>query len=70
MWKPSSCADAMDQIVHPTENDSVHVETKTAAKITNVVKVETKRCSVKLVRLDSILFGRNEGYDYIRRSHC
>ena len=30
---------------------------KTAAKITNVVKVETKWCSVKLVRLDSILFG-------------
>ena len=60
MWKPSSCADAMDQIVHPMENVSVHVETKTAAEITNVVKVETKRCSVKLVRLDSILFGKTK----------
>ena len=57
MWKPSSCADAMDQIVRPTENVSVNVETKTAAEITNVVKVEMKRCSIKLVRLDSILFG-------------
>ena len=57
LWKPSSCADVMDQIVHATENVSIHVETKTAAEITNVVKMETKWCSVKLVRLDSILFG-------------
>ena len=57
MWKPSLCTDAMDQIVRPMGNVSVNVEMKTAAKITNVLKVETKRCSVKLVRLDSILFG-------------
>ena len=57
MWKPSLCTDAMDQIVRPTEKVSVTVETKTATKITKVVKVETKWCSVKLVRLDSILLG-------------
>ena len=55
MWKPSSSTDTMDQIICPTENASVNVETKTAPEITNVVKVETKRCSVKLVRLETIL---------------
>ena len=57
MWKSSSCTDAMDQIVRPTENVCVNVETKITKELNNVVKVETKRCSVKLVRLDSILFG-------------
>ena len=35
----------------------INVETKTASKPKVVVNVETKRCMVKLVRLDSILFG-------------
>ena len=57
MWKPSSHTDAMDQKVCPTENASVTVETKTVTDTTNAVKVETKRCSVKLVRLETILLG-------------
>ena len=60
MWKPSLCADVMDQIVCPTENVSSIVEPKTATEITNVVKVETKWCSIKLVRLDSILLGNTK----------
>ena len=57
MWKPSSCVDAMDQIVTPTESTSVNVETKITSKPKLIVDVETKRCTVKLVRLDLILFG-------------
>ena len=57
VWKPSTCVDAMDQIIGPIENVSVNVETKTTTKTNSVVKVETKWCNVKLVRLDSILFG-------------
>ena len=33
------------------------METKRTAETTNIAKVETKQCSVKLVRLDTILFG-------------
>ena len=57
MWKPSTCVDAMDQIIGPAENISVNVEMKTTTKMNIAVKVETKWCTVKLVRLDSILFG-------------
>ena len=57
MWKPSSCVDVMDQIVRPTKNVCVNVETKIMTQTNSAVKVETKQCSVKLVRLDSILFG-------------
>ena len=56
MWKPGTCLDAMDQIISSTENMCVNVETKSQSKPKLIVKVETKRCTVKLVRLDSILF--------------
>ena len=57
MWKPSKCVDAMDQIITSTKSMCVNVETKTASKPKLMVNMETKRCTVKLVRLDSILFG-------------
>ena len=47
----------MDQIITSTKSMCVNVETKTASKPKLVVNVETKSCTVKLVRLDSILFG-------------
>ena len=56
VWKPSNCIDAMDQIVSLTDSVCVNVETKIASKPKVIVKVETKRCTVKLARLDSILF--------------
>ena len=57
MWKPSNCEDAMDQIITSTKSMCVNVERKTASKPKIIVNVETKRCTVKLVRFDSILFG-------------
>ena len=56
MWKPFNCIDAMDQIVTSSNSVCINVETKTATKPQVIVNVETKRCMVKLVRLDSILF--------------
>ena len=57
MWKPSNSLDAMDWIISETENLCVNVETKCKDKLDVALNVETKRCSVRLVRLDSILFG-------------
>ena len=57
MWKPSNCVAAMDQIITSTKSMCVNVETKIARKPKVIVNVETKRCMVNLVRLDSILFG-------------
>ena len=57
IWKPSNCVDAMDQIITSTKSMCVNVEMKTTSKQKIVVNVETKRCMVRLVRLDSILFG-------------
>ena len=57
MWKPFTFVDAMDQIVTLTEGTVINVETKITREPKLVVNVETKRCTVKLVRLDSILFG-------------
>ena len=57
MWKPSNSVDAMDRIIYESENESVNVETKSVKKPNVVLNVETKRCTVRLVRLDSILFG-------------
>ena len=50
--------DAMDQIVTGKAHEKVNVETEIemTPKPRVVVNVETKRCSVKLVSLDSILF--------------
>ena len=56
MWKPLNCVDAMDKIVETSNGVCVNVETKTESKAKVVVNVETERCTVKLVRLDSILF--------------
>ena len=56
MWKPAMCLDAMDQIISSTDKLCVNVETENIGKPKLIVKVETKRCTVKLVRLDSILF--------------
>ena len=53
-WKPLNCTDAMDQVV----SWNVNVETKNTSKPKVIVNVETKRCTVKLVRLDSILFDK------------
>ena len=55
MWKPSNCVDAMDQITTSTKSMCVNVEMKTTSKPKLIVNVETKRCTVRLVRLDSIL---------------
>ena len=57
MWKLSNCVDAMDQIITSTKSMCVNVETKATSKPKLIVNVETKRCMVRLVRLDSILFG-------------
>ena len=57
MWKTFNCIDAMDQIVTLSDSVCINMETKTATKPQVIVNVETKRCTVKLVRLDSILFG-------------
>ena len=57
MWKPSYCVDALDQMITTTKSMCINVDTKTASKPKVIVNVETKRCTVKLVRLDSILFG-------------
>ena len=57
MWKPSNCVDALDQMITTTKSMCINVDTKTASKPKVIVNVETKRCTVKLVRLDSILFG-------------
>ena len=57
MWKPSNCADAMDQIITSPKGLCVNVEMQNISKPKLVVNVETKWCTVRLVRLDSILFG-------------
>ena len=57
MWKPSNSVDAMDRIISKSESVRVNVETKSTDKPDVVLNVETKRCMVRLVRLDSILFG-------------
>ena len=57
MWKPSNFVDAMDQIISSPKSLCVNVETKNTGKPKVIINVETKRCMVKLVRLDSILFG-------------
>ena len=57
MWKPSNCVDAMDQVIASTNSVHVNVEMENASKPTLVVNMETKRYTVKLVRLDSILLG-------------
>ena len=59
IWKPSNLVDAMDQIISVPKSVCVNVEMKNTSKPKVVVNVETKRCTVKLVRLDSILFGDN-----------
>ena len=59
MWKPSNTVDAMDQIISVPKSVCVNVEMKNTSKPKVIVNVETKRCTVKLVRLDSILFGDN-----------
>ena len=55
-WKPLNCTDAMDQVITLVVSRNVNVETKNTSKPKLIVNVETKRCVVKLVRLDSILF--------------
>ena len=55
LWHPLNREDAMDKIVALNNEESVNVETKTDMKEKSVLKVETKRCFIKLVRLDSIL---------------
>ena len=59
MWKPLNTVDAMDQIISVPKSVCVNVEKKNTSKPKVIVNVETKRCMVKLVRLDSILFGDN-----------
>ena len=55
-WKPLNSVDAMDQVITEIESKNVNVETNKAVKLKIVVNVETKWCTVKLVRLDSIVF--------------
>ena len=55
-WKHLNCTDAMDQVITLVVSQNVNVETKNTSKPKLIVNVETKRCVVKLVRLDSILF--------------
>ena len=55
-WKPLNCTDTMDQVIASVVSQNVNVETKNTSKPKLIVNVETKRCTVKLVRLDSILF--------------
>ena len=57
-WKPLKVADAMDQIVAAEVTQDVTVETEEKSKPRQKVgvKVETKWCFVKLIKLDSILF--------------
>ena len=55
-WKPLNCTDAVDQVITSVVSRNVNVETKNTSKPKLIVNVETKRCMVKLVRLDSILF--------------
>ena len=55
-WKPLNCKDAMDQVITSVVCQNVNVETKNTSNLKFIVNVETKRCTVKLVRLDSILF--------------
>ena len=59
MWKPSNLVDAMVQIISVPKSVCVNVEMKNTSKPKVVINVETKRCTFKLVRLDSILFGDN-----------
>ena len=55
-WKPLNCINAMDQVIKIIESLNINVETKNKPLSNTGVNVETKRCMVKLVRLDSILF--------------
>ena len=55
-WKPMNCINAMDQVIKISETSNINVETKNKSLLNTRVNVETKRCMVKLVRLDSILF--------------
>ena len=59
MWKPLNTVDAMDQIISVLKSVCVNVEMKNTSKPKVIVNVETRRCTVKLVRLDLILFGDN-----------
>ena len=57
MWKPLNSLDDMDRIISEYESVRVNVETKNTDKLDVALNVETKMCLVRLVRLDSILFG-------------
>ena len=58
LWKPLNCNDAMDEIIKNTGNPFVNVETRSDNSTNIRLKVETKKCTVNLVRLDSILLDR------------
>ena len=59
MWKPSNLVDAMDQIISVPKSVHVNVEMKNTSKPRVIINVGTERCTVKLFRLDLILFGDN-----------
>ena len=54
-WHPMKSTDAMDKVITTDVEERVQVETIHEPKTKPVIKVETKCCYVKLVRLDSIL---------------
>ena len=56
LWQPLNCEDAMDKIVATNNEERVNVETKTNTNKKAALKVETKHCTIRLIRLDSILF--------------
>ena len=55
LWHPSNCKDAMDKILELYTGERVNVETRSDTYVKSALKVETKRCTVRLIRLDSIL---------------
>ena len=73
LWHPLKNTDAMDKVITPDLEIRVQVETEpamnntaTTAPATNntaAIQVETKRCFVKLVRLDSILLDNTTDTD-------
>ena len=55
-WHPLNFKDAMDKVITPDTEECIQVETTSEQNKNCAIKVETKNCYVKLVRLDSILF--------------
>ena len=55
-FAPMNSINAMDQVIKTDETLNINVETKTKLLPNTRVNVETKRYTVKLIRLDSILF--------------